>query len=70
MLKIRDKIVFGLLFLFLLFVSLNRHSKHPAFEYHSEIFTDKAGYHVYLPAFFYYDMNGQKMPEDIDKKQA
>ena len=68
MLKIRDKIVFGLLFLFLLFVSLNRHSKHPAFDYHSEIFTDKAGYHVYLPAFFYYDMNGQKMPDDIEKK--
>ena len=67
-LKIRDKIVFGLLFLFLLFVSLNRHSKHSAFEYHSEIFTDKAGYHVYLPAFFYYDMDGQSMPKDIDKK--
>ena len=68
MLKTRDRIVFGLLFLFLLFVSLNRHSKHPAFDYHSEIFTDKAGYHVYLPAFFYYDMDGQKMPENIDLK--
>ena len=67
-LKNRDKILFGLLFLFFLFVSLNRHSKHPAFDYHSELFTDKAGYHVYLPAFFYYGMDGQQMPAGIDIK--
>jgi hypothetical protein len=64
----KDKIVFLLLFLLLLFISLNRHSQHPPFDYHSELYTDKAGYHVYLPAFFYYQMDGEQMPTDIDKK--
>ena len=61
-----DKIVFTLLFGLLLFVSLNRHSRHPRFEYHSQIFSDKAGYHVYLPAYFYYDMDGRNMPAALD----
>ena len=63
-----DKIIFILLFGALLFVSLNRHAHHPRFEYHSQIFTDKAGYHVYLPDYFYYDMDGQQMPEQVDLK--
>jgi hypothetical protein len=67
-LQTKDKIVFLLLFLLLLFISLNRHSQHPPFDYHSELYTDKAGYHVYLPAFFYYHMDGEQMPADIDKK--
>lgn len=63
-----DKIIFLLLFGFTLFVSLNRHSRHPRFEYHSQLFADKAGYHVYLPAFFYYAMNGEQMPDSIGFK--
>lgn len=63
--RLADKIVFLLLFGFLLFVGLNRHSRHPRFDYHSQIFTDKSGYHVYLPAFFYYEMDACKMPDNI-----
>lgn len=66
--KIADKIIFILLFGFILFVSLNRHSRHPRFEYHSQIFSDKAGYHVYLPAFFYYDMDASQMPDSMAYK--
>lgn len=66
--KVVDKIIFLLLFGFILFVSLNRHSRHPRFEYHSQLFADKAGYHVYLPAFFYYAMDGKSMPDSIDYK--
>ena len=66
--KLLDKILFLLLFGFLLFVGLNRHSRHPRFDYHSQIFTDKSGYHVYLPAFFYYDMDACKLPADIVEK--
>lgn len=66
--KLVDKIIFLLLFGFVLFISINRHSRHPRFEYHSQIFSDKAGYHVYLPAFFYYDMDGSQMPDSIAHK--
>lgn len=68
MIRLTDRLVFLALFGLLLFVSLNRHSHHSAFVYQSQIFTDKAGYHVYLPAFFYYDMDGSAMPKDIDIK--
>jgi hypothetical protein len=63
-----DKVIFIALFGLLLFISLNRHSHHPAFVYQSQIFTDKAGYHVYLPGIFYYGMDGDAMPQDIDLK--
>ena len=64
--KLFDKIVFLLLFGLLLFISLNRHSRHPRFDYHSQIYSDKAGYQVYLPATFYYDWDASQMPVGID----
>ncbi len=67
-LKKRDGLVFLGLFVLLLFLALNRHSKHPIFEYHAEIFSDKAGYHVYLPALFYYNFDGNKFPPNIAEK--
>ena len=67
-LRKRDAILFVGLFVLLLFLALNRHSKHPTFEYHAEIFSDKAGYHVFLPALFYYNFDGRNFPKDIDKK--
>lgn len=66
--RLQDKIVFCVLFVFLLFLGLNRHSRHPRYNYHSQIFTDKSGYHVYLPALFYYDMDACKMPNNIVEK--
>lgn len=47
------------------FLSLNRHSKAEVFEYHSEIFSDKSGYYVYLPALFIYDFKADRLPPDI-----
>jgi hypothetical protein len=67
-LKKRDALIFFGLFVLLLFLALNRHSKHPIFEYHAEIYSDKAGYHMYLPALFYYNFDGNIFPKDIDKK--
>jgi hypothetical protein len=64
--KLVDNIVFVLLFGLLLFVSLNRHSRHPRFNYHSQIYSDKAGYQVYLPATFYYEWDAAQMPVEID----
>ena len=64
--KLGDKILFILLFGLILFVSLNRHSRHPKFDYHSQIFSDKAGYHVFLPATVYYAWDAEQMPRNID----
>jgi hypothetical protein len=58
-----------LLFLvFTIFLSLNRHNKSGIQNYHSEIWADKAGYYIYLPAFFIYNFDTKNMPTDIDKK--
>ncbi len=50
------------------FLTLNIHSRCGIFNYHSEIFSDKAGYYVYLPATFIYDFNSKKFPDSIEYK--
>lgn len=65
MLKTRDKIAFIFIFGLLLFLALNRHSKNRTFTYHSELWADKAGYQVFLPALFYYHFNTDEFPDDI-----
>lgn len=61
----KDRFIFLGIFGLLLFLSFNRHSKHPRFNYHSQLWADKAGYQVYLPALFYYDFDASQFPEDI-----
>ncbi len=51
-----------------LFLTFNRHSKSGYFNYHSEIWGDKAGYYVYLPAATKYNFNPEKFPDSIDLK--
>ena len=52
----------------ILFLTFNRHSKSGYFNYHSEIWADKAGYYVYLPAAFKFKFNPDNFPESIDNK--
>jgi hypothetical protein len=52
----------------LIFLAFNRHSKSGYFNYHSEIWADKAGYYVYLPATFIYRFHVDAFPRDIDVK--
>ena len=40
-----------------LFLTFNKHSKSGYYNYHSEIWADKAGYYVYLPAVFKFNFN-------------
>jgi hypothetical protein len=54
--------------LLLLFISFNRHSKYEAFHYRSEIFADRAGYYVYLPAGIIYGFKAGNFPDNIDTK--
>ena len=44
------------------------HSSTGYFDYRSEIAGDKAGYYVYLPAIFIYDLQGDELPDNIISK--
>ncbi len=60
-----------LIFLFagvMLFLAFNKHSKSGYFNYHSEIWADKAGYYVYLPMAFDYHFSPVQFPDSIDQK--
>lgn len=50
----------------MIFLQFNRHSKAGLHSYHSEIWSDKAGYYMYLPATFKYSYQPEKFPEGID----
>ncbi len=50
------------------FLSLNWHSHQPKFTYQSEIWGDRAGYHVYLPAFFDYGFDPSRFPVGVDER--
>jgi len=54
--------------LLILFASLNLHSRAGRFNYHSEIFSDKAGYYIYLPAVIIYKLDIKSMPDSIEFK--
>jgi len=67
----RKEIKILLLVLFalsMLFLAFNRHSKYEAFHYRSEIFADRAGYYVYLPASIIYGFDALKFPVASDEK--
>jgi len=50
----------------LMFAALNRHSHSKVFTYNSQLWADKAGYYIYLPALFIYDFDLKKIPDNID----
>ncbi len=66
--KLKPTLIWVFLLGFLVFLSFNKHSKSPLFSYQSVIHADKAGYYIYLPAFFIAGMNVEKLPNSIDKK--
>jgi len=66
--RIASRILMLLLLAGMIFLALNRHSRNNIQNYHSEIWADKAGYHVYLPATFIYGFNASAMPDSIDKR--
>lgn len=51
-----------------IFLSLNWHSHSPKFTYHGEIWADRAGYHVYLPAAFDYGFDPEAFPAGIAQR--
>lgn len=52
----------------MVFLTFNKHSKAREYSYQSQIWADKAGYYIYLPAFFKYEFDGRLLHSDIEKK--
>ncbi len=57
--------LFTLLYGLLCFLSLNRHSQVKLNTYHTELWADKAGYNVYLPALFIYNFDAKQLPPKL-----
>ena len=67
--KTRFKALFWILLTALLvFLAFNRHSKTGIYYYRSQIYADKAGYYVYLPAAFIYKFDANLFPDSVDIK--
>ncbi len=62
----KDYIIFILLFLFLIFKTYWNHKPYDLGNWQHELWADRSGYYIYLPATFIYGFDGQKMPKDID----
>jgi hypothetical protein len=61
------KKIFWALFLgLLIFLTLNKHSRRQLFDYHSQIWSDKAGYYIYLPSLFIYHFDPAHFPANIE----
>ncbi|WP_299250824.1 hypothetical protein [uncultured Cytophaga sp.] len=59
--------IFFILWICLLLFTFNRHIRRDPYGYTSEIYADKAGYYVYLPATFIYNWQGNNIPDKIAK---
>jgi hypothetical protein len=66
--SIKILIIFLALWLILLLITFNRHIRRIPNTYNSEIWADKAGYYVFLPATFIYQWQGTQMPDSIHLK--
>jgi hypothetical protein len=52
----------------IIFLVFQRHQNTGHFNWRSKMWGDPAGYYVYLPAFFIYDFDGTKLPDNIIEK--
>lgn len=66
--KLKTTIALVLFLGVLIFLSINRHNNADIQSYNSELWADKAGYFVYLPAAFIYNFDATQMPDSIDAK--
>ncbi len=65
---LRELVFFVLLFAVSLFLTLLIHSKRERFTWQSELWGDKAGYYIYLPATFFYHFDLKNFPEKIEER--
>jgi hypothetical protein len=60
------KWIWYMLFGVLLWLSFNRNWRFGRFNYHDELWADKAGYHVFLPASVIYGWDARLFPNEVD----
>lgn len=63
-----NKGIFIIISIIIIFLTYVRHSSNKNFTYQSEIWADRAGYYIYLPATFIYGYYEQNYPKDIVNK--
>lgn len=61
-------IFFIILYCFAVYTSLQYHKQFKRFDWKSEIFADKSGYYIYLPATFFYKFRFDDFPQDMREK--
>jgi hypothetical protein len=64
----REVTFFLVLLIVSFFLTYQTHRNNGYFNWKSEIWSDRAGYYIYLPAFFMYHFDVKKCPEKIDEK--
>jgi hypothetical protein len=68
----RKKLVNGLIVLLVVFLiaflTFRKHADTGYFNWKAELFSDQAGYYVYLPALFIYQFDAADLPENIVEK--
>ncbi len=68
--KIRYLLVFIGLFGLISYLGLDKHEDYSRFHYRSELWSDKSGYYIYLPAYTLYDFDTRSLPDSIDEKMG
>src|SRR4030042_3493682 len=63
-----DLVLFFVLAILSLLGTWTAHKGRPRFDWLSELWADRGGYYIYLPATFFYHFNFEKAPPGIDAK--
>jgi hypothetical protein len=66
--RLQDPVVFFFSFIILLIIAMNLNFHGGKMNMGGEIWSDKAGYYVYLPATFIYHFDAAEFPENIDSE--
>jgi hypothetical protein len=53
-----------------LYLSYDKHKDMGYFNYHSELWADKSGYYIYLPAAFIYHFDASQLPDSIEYRMG
>jgi hypothetical protein len=61
-------VLLAIIFIRLCMLSLERHKNIPPDTFRSELWTDRAGYNVFLPATFIYSYTANAFPNEIERK--
>ena len=64
----KDILIFFVIAVFSFLTTFTFHKGKDRFNWHSEIWADKAGYYIYLPATFFFHFDINKVPAGLDER--